>query len=357
MRLLCVIEKAAGGQTVFKLTISEKETMFYYRTVNGLQPPIKVMTLGRILVKKWIHLSVQVHHTRISFFINGVEDDNTAFDTRILHGQIADPVVDGALQVGQSFSGLEQFVGRMQDFRWYQVALTNRYCIPNGADDTTNDRVLRLNPDAHPLHYINDDDIGTSWISSVFTNVTHLNRGVIITIDLQNGQYQVFYIILQFFNPQPQAIRIQRKRRNDLSWEDWQYFARNCSIFGMDNNASLEKPDSVNCLQLPSFTPYSHGNVTFSILTPEPNRRPGYNNFYNTPSLQEFVKATQVRFHLLGQYYTSEPNVNFRHRYYGINEITISGRCDCHGHADRCDTSSESYRCLCSKESNTEGDQ
>ncbi|KYO43601.1 usherin isoform J [Alligator mississippiensis] len=389
--VMCVIEKAAGGQTVFKLTISEKETMFYYRTVNGLQPPIKVMTLGRILVKKWIHLSVQVHHTRISFFINGVEDDNTAFDTRILRGQIADPVVDGALQVGQSFSGLEQFVGRMQDFRWYQVALTNRdilevfsgkfphlhtqsechcpnshprvhplvprYCIPNGADDTTNDRVLRLNPDAHPLHYINDDDIGTSWISSVFTNVTHLNRGVIITIDLQNGQYQVFYIILQFFNPQPQAIRIQRKRRNDLSWEDWQYFARNCSIFGMDNNASLEKPDSVNCLQLPSFTPYSRGNVTFSILTPEPNRRPGYNNFYNTPSLQEFVKATQVRFHLLGQYYTSEPNVNFRHRYYGINEITISGRCNCHGHADRCDTSSESYRCLCSKESNTEGDQ
>lgn len=48
------------GQIVFKLTISEKETMFYYRTVNGLQPPIKVMTLGRILVKKWIHLSVQV---------------------------------------------------------------------------------------------------------------------------------------------------------------------------------------------------------------------------------------------------------------------------------------------------------
>ena len=56
----CVIEKTADGQIVFKLTISEKETMFYYRTVNGLQPPIKVMTLGRILVKKWIHLSVQV---------------------------------------------------------------------------------------------------------------------------------------------------------------------------------------------------------------------------------------------------------------------------------------------------------
>ncbi|KFO25413.1 Usherin [Fukomys damarensis] len=64
---MCVIEKTVDGQSVFKLTTSEKETMFYYRTVNGLQPPIKVMTLGRILVKKWIHLSVQTHLSRPSW--------------------------------------------------------------------------------------------------------------------------------------------------------------------------------------------------------------------------------------------------------------------------------------------------
>uniref|UniRef100_A0A8C6NEI0 Usherin n=1 Tax=Melopsittacus undulatus TaxID=13146 RepID=A0A8C6NEI0_MELUD len=387
--VMCVIEKAIDGQTVFKLTISEKEAMFYYRTVNGLQPPIKVMTLGRILVKKWIHLSVQVYHSRISFFLNGWEDDNTPFDSRILVGTVADTDADGTLQIGQSFTGLEQFVGRMQDFRFYPVALTNRdilevfsgkfphlhtqsecrcpgshprvhpliqrYCIPNGADDTTNDRVLRLDAEAHPLYYINDDDIGTTWISSVFANTADLDRGVSITIDLQNGQYQVFYIILQFFSPHPEAIRIERKKRDDLNWEDWQYFAKNCSIFGMDNNGSLEKPDSVNCLQLRSFTPYSRGNLTFSILTPEPNHRPGYNDFYNTPSLQEFVKATQVRIHLHGQYHTDESWVDFRHRYYGINEITVSGRCNCHGHAGNCDSTVEPYRCLCIKESYTEG--
>ncbi|XP_060102758.1 usherin [Heteronotia binoei] len=387
--VMCVVEKAVDGQTVFKLTVSEKETMFYYHTVNGLQPPIKVMTLGRILVKKWNHLSVQVHHTRISFFINGLEDDSTAFDSRSLVGLITDPSINGKWQVGQNVNGSEQFVGRMQDFRLYQVSLTNRdiievgsgkfpelhtqsecrcpgshprvhplvqrYCIPNGADDTTNDRVLRLNPEAHPLSYINDNDIGTSWISSVFRNAEQLNNGVTITIDLENGQYQVFYIILQFFSPQPEAIQIQRRKQNDSNWEDWQYFARDCSMFTMQNNGSLENPDSVNCLQLPSMTPYSHGNITFSILTPEPNRRPGYNDFYNTPELQEFVKATEVKIHLFGQYHTIEPWVNFKHKYYGIDEITISGRCNCHGHADLCDTSVNPYRCLCSKESYTEG--
>ncbi|KAM9109657.1 usherin isoform 1-T1 [Megaptera novaeangliae] len=386
--VMCVIEKTADGQIVFKLTISEKETMFYYRTVNGLQPPIKVTTLGRILVKRWIHLSVQVHQTKISFFVNGLEEDNTAFDARTLSGSITD-FASGTMQIGQSLNGLEQFVGRMQDFRLYQVALTNReiqevfsgdlprlhtqshcrcpgshprvprleqrYCVPNDAEDTSNNRVLRLNPEAHPLSFVNDNNIGTSWLSHVFTNMTQLNQGVTISIDLENGQYQVFYIIIQFSSPQPTAIRIQRKKDNSLDWEDWQYFARNCSTFGMKNNGELENSDSVNCLQLPNFTPYSRGNVTFSILTPGPNHRPGYNNFYNTPSLQEFVKATQVRLHFHGQYHTTETSVSPRHRYYGVNEITITGRCQCCGHADNCDTRSQPYRCLCSRESFTEG--
>ncbi|XP_040841245.1 usherin [Ochotona curzoniae] len=386
--VMCVIEKTVDGQIVFKLTISEKETMFYYRTVNGLQPPIKVMTVGRILVKKWIHLSVQVHHTKINFFINGLEEDNTAFDARTLSGSIID-FAAGTVQIGQSSKGFEQYVGRMQDFRLYEVALTNReivevfsghlpklhiqpqcrcpgshprvhpwlqrFCIPNTAEDTARNRVLRLNPEAHPLSFVNDNDIGTSWISHVFANITRLNQGVTISIDLENGPYQVFYIIIQFFSPQPTAIQIQKKKEDNLDWEDWQYFARNCSIFGMKNNGDLKNPDSVNCLQLPTFPPYSHGNVTFSILTPGPNYRPGYNDFYNTPSLQEFVKATQIRFHFQGQYYTTEHTVNHKHRYYAVDEITISGRCQCHGHADVCDTTGQPYRCLCSQESFTAG--
>uniref|UniRef100_A0A673TE79 Usherin n=1 Tax=Suricata suricatta TaxID=37032 RepID=A0A673TE79_SURSU len=386
--VMCVIEKMVDGQIVFKLTISEKESMFYYRTVNGLQPPIKVMTLGRILVKKWIHLSVQVHQTKISFFINGLEEDNTAFDARTLSGSIMD-FASGTTQIGQSLNGLEQFVGRMQDFRLYQVALTNReilevysgnllrlhtqshcrcpgshprvhpsvqrYCIPNDEEDTTTERVLRLNPEAHPLSFVNDNDISTSWVSHVFPSITQLNQGVTISIDLENGQYQVFYIIIRFLSPQPTAIRIQRKKENSLDWEDWQYFARNCRALGMKNNGDLGKPDSVNCLQFSTLTPYSHGNVTFSILTPGPNHRPGYNDFYNTPSLQEFVKATQVRLHFYGQYYTTETPVSLRHRYYAVDEITITGRCQCYGHADVCDTTSQPYRCLCSLESFTQG--
>lgn len=42
---------------------------------------------------------------KISFFINGLEDDNTAFDSRILTGLIADPSVDGEWRIGQNLNG------------------------------------------------------------------------------------------------------------------------------------------------------------------------------------------------------------------------------------------------------------
>lgn len=86
------------------------------------------------------------------------------------------------------------------------------------------------------------------------------SRGLIYTDGVKlktsmtiNIHFQVFYIIIQFSSPQPTAIRIQRKKEDSLDWEDWQYFARNCSTFRMKNNGDLETSDSVNCLQLPKY--------------------------------------------------------------------------------------------------------
>lgn len=65
-----------------------------------------------------------------------------------------------------------------------------RYCIPSGVEDITNDRVLRLNVNAHPLTYINDQDLGTTWLSKIMTT-QELDEGITITVDFANGQYQV----------------------------------------------------------------------------------------------------------------------------------------------------------------------
>lgn len=70
---------------------------------------------------------------------------------------------------------------------------------------------------------------------------------------------QVFYVIVQFGGLLPESVLIQRRRLwehdngtvTEQPWKDWQYLARNCSVFEMQNNGPLLRPDSVNCLQLP----------------------------------------------------------------------------------------------------------
>nr|XP_009291422.1 usherin [Danio rerio] len=382
--VMTLIEKSTVERLVLLVTVSEKDIQIHY----GIQS-ISMKTAGHISIGHWAHLALQIHETSVSLFLNGNEEDGTALDTQTLAGLVDDITSDGAVWIGRSSNGSNQFIGRMQDFRFYPKTLTNReieevytgqfphlhsqstclcpashprvhplverYCIPNAANDTTHNKVLRLNQDAHPLDYINDNDIGTTWISSIFPSIELLDKGITITIDLENGQYQVFYVILQFLNAQPEAVRIQRKTVGSSEWKDWQFLAKNCSYFGMEDNGALDRPDSVNCLQLPSDIPYSRGNITFSMLTPEPNLRPGYNDFYNSAALQEFVRATHVRIQLHGQYHTQDATVPFRHRYYAVDEITISGRCECHGHADSCDTSVSPYRCACLPESHTHG--
>ncbi len=62
--------------------------------------------------------------------------------------------------------------------------------------------------------------------------------------------FQVFYVMLQFYSPQPRRVTIERQKSADSEWEVWQRFADDCpSAFGMDNNGPLDTPTSVNCIQ------------------------------------------------------------------------------------------------------------
>lgn len=45
-----------------------------------------------------------MHQTKISFFINGLEEDSTAFDAQTLSGSVID-FASGATRIGQSLNG------------------------------------------------------------------------------------------------------------------------------------------------------------------------------------------------------------------------------------------------------------
>ncbi|XP_055957014.1 usherin [Patella vulgata] len=322
-----------------------------------------------------------VYQTAISFFINGPRVGLSDVQKATLGSVIQDST--GSYRLGQNSEGLSPFKGRLQDFHLYSELLTNReiaqlytgvfpevriqshcrcppshprvkpgqthYCIPNGVPDNAGDEILRVNQEAHPLEYTNDGDSNTIWISKFQSQVD-------LIVDL-GDEFQVFYVVIQFYSPLPKAVTVERQRNNSDVWEVWQYYAENCtSYFNQDNNGLLPTSTSINCLQFGTnnlMIPYSRGNITFNILPQEPVPRPGYNDFYNTPELYDFVKAAKIRVRFQDHYFVT----NLRHEYYGVYEYAVSARCNCHGHAETCDMSTLPYKCNCLQPSNTEGNQ
>ncbi|CAH1791583.1 unnamed protein product, partial [Owenia fusiformis] len=373
-----VMEKASeGGASIVRIRVSTSKLMLTLRTSVGGS---EVHNLDSIPPRTWMHVAIQVYATHLSFYLNGLGVGYSARNTAVLPGQVQDG--PGITRLGQRVNGQDQYEGRLQDFRFYDETLTNReieavysgnfpdvhiqsncrcpsshprikplhdrYCIRNGVPDNTGDESLRLNDDAHPLEYLNDGDSNSIWVSAILDDTT-------ITIDLLD-QYQVFYVVLQFYSPQPKIVTIERRRTNTSEWETWQLYAEDCQLaFGQPNNGPLETPTSTNCIQFPTnpAVPSSKGNITLNLLAPEPVPRPGYNDFYNTPELFDFVRAAQVRVRLQDHYYVT----NTRHRYFGLYEFIVTARCNCHGHAETCDTTQPTYKCNCLPSSNTEGNQ
>ncbi|XP_021347323.1 usherin-like [Mizuhopecten yessoensis] len=365
-------------EIILELQISKIGVAFTFRSNAGVST---VTLLESLPQRTWIHLAIQVYLTTLSFYLNGPGPGYTTARTLDLGSPILDG--QGEARIGQTLSGTNQFLGRIQDFVFFDVTLTNReisqlytgtlpetraqseclcppshprikpnqehYCIPNGVPDNQGDTELRLNNQSHNLQYINDGDTRSIWISK-FQDTAN------ITVDL-GDKFQVFYIELLFYSPMPKAVSIERQKNLTSSWEMWQMYAENCfDYFKQPDNGPLTSSTSVNCIKFGTRVedvPYSKGNITMSLLASEPVARPGYTDFYNTPELQDFVEASRIHIQFIDHYYVN----TLRHEYYGVYEFSVTARCVCNGHAFDCDTSVLPYKCNCTADSHTIGDK
>uniref|UniRef100_A0A3Q3D4E5 Laminin subunit alpha 3 n=1 Tax=Hippocampus comes TaxID=109280 RepID=A0A3Q3D4E5_HIPCM len=135
---------------------------------------------------------------------------------------------------------------------------------------------------------------------------------------------------------------------NGKTFTPWQYFAhskRECiERFGKNPNARLVNDDDQLCTtDYSRIVPLENGEIVVSLI----NGRPGSRDFTRSPVLQDFTRATNVRLHflrtntLLGHLISKaqrDPTVTRRY-YYSIKDISIGGRCVCHGHAQVCGSS------------------
>lgn len=142
--------------------------------------------------------------------------------------------------------------------------------------------------------------------------------------------------------------------------------------FGPRTLERITQDDDVICTtEYSRIVPLENGEIVVSLV----NGRPGAMNFSYSPLLRDFTKATNIRLrflrtntllgHLMGKA-LRDPTVTRRvstwvwlvscrgsgqvawsgdnycswsplQYYYSIKDISIGGRCVCHGHADVCD--------------------
>ncbi|XP_014252287.1 laminin subunit alpha [Cimex lectularius] len=210
---------------------------------------------------------------------------------------------------------------------------------------------------SHPPNYAVD---GTEnyWISPPLSRGTDFNK---INFTIYLGQeFHVTYVLIKMgISPRPGLWVLERSADNGQTYKPWQYFAESTSDcehhFGIESLNPIMTDDSVICTtQFSKLIPIEHGEIIVSLL----NDRPSANDFFNSPVLQEWTRATNVRLRLLstqtlyGHLMSVErldPTVSRRY-FYSIKDISIGGRCRCNGHADVCaETKEDKYklRCVC----------
>ncbi|XP_034559528.1 laminin subunit alpha-3-like [Notolabrus celidotus] len=177
-----------------------------------------------------------------------------------------------------------------------------------------------------------------------------LSRGLVyneVTVTLDLGQlFHVAYVLIKFANsPRPDLWVLERSVDNGRTFTPWQYFAhskRECiERFGKQPNVRVLYDDDQLCTtEYSRIVPLENGEIVVSLV----NGRPGSKNFTYSPVLRDFTKATDIRLRflrtttLLGHLISKaqrDPTVTRRY-YYSIKDISIGGRCVCHGHAQVC---------------------
>ena len=214
----------------------------------------------------------------------------------------------------------------------YPVA-TEFFCF----DTTGQQQVPRVNPSSHDVTLSNDQDISTWWQSA--TTVSEVN----VTVAL--GGLREALVFSALFQLLPYSA-ILYYSTDGQTFLPRQYFAADCSVFGLPNNGPLTSLTDVNCVNTYSYA-FSNWNLNFYVL--DTGNRPGADNVLSVnqnPSLQQFAAATHIRLRLLSW----QPQQAAQS--YAVYELYTYGQaCVCNGHASACNGSV----CLC--QHNTTGTQ
>ncbi|KAG8176452.1 hypothetical protein JTE90_023099 [Oedothorax gibbosus] len=182
-----------------------------------------------------------------------------------------------------------------------------------------------------------------------------VDTGTVVNLTLSLGKkYELTYVSLQFCGPKPDSMAVYKSMNYGETWLPFQFYSTQCrKVFGKTPNVLLTRSNEQESLCADArsgIEPPSGGRVAFSTL----EGRPSSYDFDNSPVLQDWVTATDIRVVLVRLKPVSGSSNETEVAQYSVSDLAIGGRCKCNGHASKC-VADKSGSLSCECKHNTAG--